>query len=310
MAYHFARFVNNATHIPIGVIVAAWEGTPIRPWTPRDSYEQVLGELRNEGLIDNSFYTKRTALTKPHKGRPRSAGSIYNGMINPIKGYSARGFLWYQGCTNKSDFTIYNRLQAAMVARWRADWGDTEAKMPFYYVLIAPYVRHANTYMRGYFVENQASATKIIPNCKFASAETYGSKVCIHPADKRPISRQLAMHAMNDIYGIEGIKAGVPEIVNIKLENRKYIVEFTPGKGLMTPPYEDVLGFEVAGEDRIFHPAKAKLKGDKIVVSVPEEVTEPQSLRYSFRDYDVGNVRSRFGFPLIPFRTDKWEYQK
>ncbi|MBO5860179.1 MAG: sialate O-acetylesterase, partial [Alistipes sp.] len=67
---------------------------------------------------------------------------------------------------------------------------------------------------------------------------------------------------------------------------------------------------EVAGEDRIFHPAKAKLKGDKIVVSVPEEVTEPQSLRYSFRDYDVGNVRSRFGFPLIPFRTDKWEYQK
>ena len=310
VAYHFARFVNDATHIPMGVIVAAWEGTPIRPWTPRDSYEQVLGELLKEGVINNDLYAKRTAYSKPHKGRPTCAGAIYNGMINPIKGYAARGFLWYQGCSNKKDFTFYNRLQAAMVARWRADWGDNEAKMPFYYVLIAPFAKRENTYMRGYFIENQSSAAKIIPNCKFASAETYGSKECIHPADKRPISRQLAMFAMSDYYGIEGINAGVPEIVNIKLEDRKYTVEFTTGKGLMTPPYEAVAGFEVAGEERVFYPATAKLRGDKIEVNVPQEVAEPQSLRYSFRDYDIGNVRSRFGFPLIPFRTDSWEFQK
>ena len=222
---------------------------------------------------------------------------------------------------NRELFTIHSykngflpqfrdHLQAAMVSRWRADWGDSEAKMPFYYVLIAPYARGENSYMRGYFIENQASAAKIIPNCKFASAETYGSKECIHPADKRPISRQLAMLAMSDLYGIEGINAGVPEIVNIKLEGNKYIVEFEHGKGLMTPPYEAVAGFEVAGEDKLFYPAKAKLRGDKIEVTVPQEITSPQSLRYSFRDYDIGNVRSRFGFPLIPFRTDSWEFQK
>ena len=95
------------------------------------------------------------------------------------------------------------------------------------------------------------------------------------------------MLAMSDLYGIEGINAGVPEIVNIKLEGNKYIVEFAHGKGLMTPPYEAVAGFEVAGEDKLFYPAKAKLRGDKIEVTVPQEITSPQSLRYSFRDYDT-----------------------
>ena len=311
IAYFFAEYVNDALQIPVGVIVSAWGGTSIRPWMPRDCHKATLGDLLAKGVITEEMYNYRTSELAPgRKGYPQNAGTLYNGMIHPIRGYAARGFLWYQGCSNKKDFTFYNRLQAAMVARWRADWGDNEAKMPFYYVLIAPFAKRENTYMRGYFIENQSSAAKIIPNCKFASAETYGSKECIHPADKRPISRQLAMFAMNDLYSIKGINAGVPEIVNIKLENRKYTVEFAPGKGLMTPPYEAVTGFEVAGEDRVFHPAKAKLLGDKIVVAVPKEVTEPHSLRYSFRDYDVGNVRSRFGFPLIPFRTDKWEYQK
>ena len=306
VAYHFAHTLNTATEIPTGVIVVAWEGTPIRPWTPRDSYEKVLGELEKEGVVDNDLYTKRTAYSKPHKGRPTCAGAIYNGMINPIKGFASRGFLWYQGCSNKRDFRFYNRLQSTMVARWRAEWGDTDAKMPFYYVLIAPYARGENGYTRGYFVENQASVAKITPNCTFASAETYGSKVCIHPSNKRPIGQQLAMLAMSNTYNIKGIEAGVPEVVNISLSEQKYIVEIAPNKLLTTPPHEAVTGFEVAGKDRVFHTATAKIVGNTIEVYIPQEVSSPQSLRYSFHDYGEGNIRNNEGFPLIPFRTDDW----
>ena len=310
IAYHFAHIVNNATNIPMGVVVAAWEGTPIRPWTPRDSYEKALGELVNEGVVSKEMYDLRTAYSKSYKGRPTCAGSLYNGMIHPIKGFAARGFLWYQGCTNKKDHKFYNRLQAAMVARWRAEWGDTEAKMPFYYVLIAPFLRkdNENNFARGYFVENQASASKIIPNCHYVATEGMGAKEVIHPADKRQVSRQLALLALDRIYGVEGICSGAPEVLKYSLVNRRYTFEFAPEKGIMTPPDEPIKGFEVAGEDRVFYPTTAYFRGGcKIVVRVPAEVATPHAVRYSFREDPESNVRSRFGFPLAPFRTDNWE---
>lgn len=314
IAYFFAQYLNDATQIPVGVIVSAWGGTSIRPWMPRDCHKDALKELLAKGTITEEMYTYRTGDLKPgRKNYPQNAGTLYNGMIHPIRGYAARGFLWYQGCSNKRDYKFYNKLQEAMVARWRAEWGDKDAKMPFYYVLIAPYRNKSkeNTYARGYFVENQALAAKSIPNCNYATTECYGALGNIHPAQKKPVSRQLALLALDNIYGIKGIASGAPELVKTTLSDRKYILEFTHGKGLMTPPGEDAKGFEVAGADKVFYPAKAKLVGYKIVVEVPQEVAEPHSLRYSFYDCPLtSNVSSRFGFPLAPFRTDSWELTK
>lgn len=314
IAYLFAQYVTNATRVPTGVIVSAWGGTAIAPWMPRDCHHQTLKELLDKGVINSEIYNYRTGHLKPgRKNFPRNAGTLYNGMIHPIRGYAARGFLWYQGCSNKRDYWFYDKLQAAMVARWRAEWGDTEAKMPFYYVLIAPF-RRANkveSYARGYFIENQAQAAKLTPNSDFAATECFGALGNIHPAEKQPVSRQLALLALENIYGVKGIDAGVPELKKTTLANRQYTLEFAKGKGLMVPPYEEVNGFEVAGADKVFYPAKAKLAGDKIIVDVPNEVAAPHSLRYSFSDCPLtSNVMSRFGFPLAPFRTDKWELVK
>jgi sialate O-acetylesterase len=314
IAYFFAQYVNDATQIPVGVIVSAWGGTAIRPWMPRDCHRETLKELLSKQIITEEIFNYRTRELKPgRKGYHNNAGTLYNGMINPICGYAARGFLWYQGCSNKRDYKFYNKLQEAMVARWRAEWGDKEAKMPFYYVLIAPYRNKLkdNTYARGYFVENQILAAKSIPNCNYAVTECYGALGNIHPAEKKPVSRQLALLALDNIYGIKGIIPGAPELVKTTLSDRKYILEFAHGKGLMTPSQEGAKGFEVAGADRIFYPAKARLIGDKIVVEVPQEVAEAHSLRYSFSDCPTtSNISSRFGFPLAPFRTDSWELSK
>ena len=134
----------------------------------------------------------------------------------------------------------------------------------------------------------------------------------IDQAVKESLQRNSAQKTeLHLVYGIKGIVSGAPELVNITLSERKYTLEFAHGKGLITPPYEEVRGFEIAGKDRVFYPANAKLAGDKIVVDVPQEVTEAQSLRYSFSDCPLtSNVMSRFGFPLAPFRTDSWELVK
>lgn len=307
IAYFFAQYVNDFTHIPVGVIFSAWGGTAISPWMPRDCHAEAL-----KGLVSDKEYEYRTGQIKPHKGRPRTAGTLFNGMINPIKGYAARGFLWYQGCTNKNDNTFYDKLQAAMVERWRTEWGDTEDKMPFYYVLIAPFLRNGteNGFSRGYFVENQAKAAKAVPNSAYACTEGLGGGACIHPAKKKQVSRQLALLALDNIYGIKSIDSGVAEVVKTTLKEDKYIVEFTKGKHLMVPPGEDAMGFEVAGEDRVFHPAKATVWNNTVTVYVPKEVTTPLSLRYSFRDNPVSNIHTHLGFPVAPFRTDDWELSK
>ena len=195
IAYFFAQYVNDAIQIPVGVIVSAWGGTSIRPWMPRDCHKATLKELLAKGTITEEMYNYRTGDLQPgRKGYPQNAGTLYNGMIHPFRGYAARGFLWYQGCSNKKDYKFYNKLQEAMVARWREEWGDKEAKMPFYYVLIAPYrsKRKDDTYARGYFVENQASAAKSIPNCNYATTECYGALGNIHPAEKKP-ARKLSL---------------------------------------------------------------------------------------------------------------------
>lgn len=307
IAYFFAEYITDAIDVPVGVIVSAWGGTEIRPWTPRDNYEAAL-----KGLVSDEEFAKLTAKIDRYKGRPRTAGALYNGMIHPFKGFAARGFLWYQGCADARNCIYYDKLQAAMVASWRQMWGDTEAKMPFYYVLIAPYHYGAKAegFYRGYFVENQAKAAKITPNSAYASTEGLGAGPIIHPAEKKPVSRQLALLALDRTYGMQGIKSGSPEVKNITKAEGKYIVEFEKGKNLLTPPGEAVCGFEIAGEDQIFYPASAKVAGDRIIVNIPAEVAQPAALRYSFRNGSMSNVRSKFGFPLIPFRTDDWTVQK
>ena len=132
----------------------------------------------------------------------------------------------------------------------------------------------------------------------------------IHPAQKRPVGKQLAMLALDHIYGFEDIVSGAPELKKITLKDGKYVIDFTSGRYLLVPPLEEVKGFEVAGEDRVFYPATARLSGNRIIVNIPSQVASPQSVRYSFRDDPISNVSSGFDFPLAPFRSDDWELVK
>lgn len=306
VAYFFAKNLTTALQVPVGLIITDWGGTDIECWMSRETYSQSM-----QSVLTPEQIQKRLAYESSNKNHPSKSACLYNAMIAPIAGYAAKGFLWYQGCNNaKHAYTYYDKMQQAMVQQWRSEWGDTKNEMPFYYVLIAPHTYHKDPMgeRRPFFVLNQMNAARITPNSAYAVTETLGAGTCIHPPKKKEISDQLANLALVETYGkFTGI-AHAPLLKSWELEGRNYFLHYDHS---LIPAYTDlaeIKGFEIAGEDRVFYPAKAVIvKGRTVKVETPAEVAEPKSLRYAFRNVPDCNLTNRFGFPAPPFRSDDWE---
>ena len=306
IAYFFAEYLTDILGMPVGLLISDWGGSSIDAWMPKDLEMSVASENSSNESVEARI--ARFDVYENHR-----VAHLYNGMITPVMGYTAKGFLWYQGCTNKGDITLYDRLQSAMVARWREDWGDSDNSMPFYYCTIAPFVYgDAQRFDRGYFVENQMHAAAITPNSDYVCTEAFSPVIdCIHPRQKKEVSRQFALLAASKTYGIKvGVEVGCPVFKEMAVKDDgeiELVFDNCPGGGLFTTDYtRNVKGIEVAGEDKVFHPAEARTRDNKILVKACPEVPNPVAVRYSFRNFDEANVVSRSGFPLPPFRTDDW----
>lgn len=301
VAYFFARRLAVGLDVPVGIIVTCWGGSAIEAWTPEDVLLKAL-----EGRISKETIEKKLARKK--EDGPVAVATLYNGMIHPLFPYAAKGFVWYQGCTNLDDFTHYDLMQQAMVECWRKGWEDDENSMPFHFVTIAPYrYDDADRPTRGYFVENQLHSLKLIPNSYAAITETLGDEACIHPAKKQPVADQIALNALSENYGLENIFVGYPVMTGYSVQNDKIRIEFKAWDGLQ--PYFDrqIKGFEIAGADKVFHPAFATVvPWETAVVVYSPEVPEPVAVRYSFHNYCESNFTNNYGIPVPPFRTDDW----
>ncbi|MBQ2451879.1 MAG: sialate O-acetylesterase [Bacteroidales bacterium] len=305
LAYFFGKNIANALQVPVGLVITDWGGTDIECWMSRETYTHSMQNVRTQEQIE-----KRLAYESSNKKHPSRVACLYNAMIAPIAGYAAKGFVWYQGCNNaKHCYTYYDKMQQAMVQQWRSEWGDMDNKMPFLYVLIAPHAYHRDPMgeRRPFFVLNQMNAAVITPNSAYAVTETLGAGSCIHPPKKIEIADQLAHHALIGTYGKDTGMKEAPIVKSCILKGRTYEVEYHTSVCPAYADLEEVKGFEVAGADRVFYPAKAKVNYRTVIVEVPAEVAEPQSLRYAFRNVPDCNLTNRYGFPAPPFRTDDWE---
>ena len=206
VAYFFAHELSHEVDYPIGVITAGWGGSRVEAWMPM----AALREIATEEQIKHT-----------HTLHHITPSELYCGMIAPIRKYNAKGFLWYQGEANLGyqsldylgDIDHYDRMLARMVKQWREDWGDTDNKMPFYYVMIPSYY-----YCHSYtdttlplFVECQERAMDIIPNSGMAATTDLGDATCLHPAKKFEIGERLAALAMAQTYGCTGFEAKAPQ---------------------------------------------------------------------------------------------------
>ena len=299
-AYFFAKRIYDVLGVPVGIINASWGGTPIRSWM---SHEVLEAEFASE--IDLSHYKKGEL----SKRSPQSCGgALYNGMLKSLIPFTAKGFLWYQGCADRNKPELYTRLQPAFVQMLRKDWQND--KMPFYFTQIAPYRYEDPMGRNGAFMMwAQAQTLKTIPYSGMATTHDAGELACIHPANKKAVGDRLAYLALANDYGVKGIEAKAPMPKNIKFENGAAYVDFECGEMGISPINKELSGcFELAGADKVFYPAVAIIQKDRRSIKVTSSyVSAPVAVRYGMRNWSEALLFNNFGIPASPFRSDNWE---
>jgi sialate O-acetylesterase len=232
---------------------------------------------------------------------------LYNAMINPLLPYTIQGAIWYQGESNISRAHQYESAFQTMIKDWRHQWelGD----FPFLFVQLSTYGSTNNNSNNGStWAELREAQSKAlaIQNTGMAVTTDIGDPADIHPKNKQDVGKRLAIIALHDTYKKKGEYMG-PLYESMKVVGDSVIISFThTGTGLNIKNGDGFLkGFEIAGADKKFHGAKARIFGNKIIVR--QENVKPVAVRYNWvDDASAGNLFNGEHFPAAPFRTDDW----
>ena len=296
-AYFFAKYLQNVIDVPVGIIETDWGGSTIEAWMSEQTIrEGFAGEFNLDHLAGAPVDPKRVH---------QEPCLLYNGQVHALAPYSIGGMLWYQGESNRGRPEQYVRLQTAYVRMMRELFQSPDA--PFYFVQIAPYkYGNPDDWTNGYFYEAQQKTLGTIPNSGMAATVDIGEFGTIHPCRKADVGKRLAMLALQHKYGVGGIDADAPVFKSVKYEDGAAEVTFDAGPLGINPMGRELGGFELAGPDKVFYPAKAIRKTNNSVVVTCENVSDPVAVRYCFRNWGEGSVFNAFGIPVLPFRTDDW----
>ena len=213
--------------------------------------------------------------------------------------------MWYQGESNRDNADLYQSLMPAFVADLRAKWGRGE--LPFYFVQIAPFnYEGADGTSAARLREVQLQNMKDISNSGMVTTMDVGHPVFIHPVDKETVGNRLAYWALAQTYGMKGFGYAPPVYKSMEIQENKIYINFDNAQRGLSPMWTSLKGFEIAGEDKVFYPAKATLQqnGKSVVLESPQ-VEIPIAARYNWADCPNGNLYSPSGVPVGPFRTDK-----
>ena len=300
-AYFFAKKLYDVLQIPIGIINVSWGGTPIEAWMNPELLKKEFASQVKLGHLDTKVW--------PEKHPYQAAGVLYNGMMHSVVKYTAKGFIWYQGCANRKKFELYKRLQPAFVQMLRNEWENQN--MGFYFTQIAPYGyndKDPQSRYAGYMMWAQAQTLDLIPHSGMAATHDAGELACIHPADKKTVGDRLAYLALSNDYGYDLIDADPPVYESFEVKDGEALVKFKVGDKGLCPISTELDGFELAGEDGVFYPAKARVHKDRKILRVRcPEVPDPVAVRYGMWNWSEATVYNCSGIPVSPFRTDNWK---
>lgn len=295
--YYFGRLLNETLRVPVGLILSAWGGSPVEAWM-------------NEDML-RAFPEVKIPRTKANiKEENRTPTTLYQAMISPIVGLTIKGIVWYQGESNYDRASSYAEMFRTMVAGWRKNWAQKDT-IPFYYCQIAPFdystfAKEGQKFINSaYLREAQAKAETLIPKSGMAVLLDVGYKGGIHPAKKQIAGERLALHVLTKDYGLKGVSADSPLYKEIEINGDTVIVSFERTQMWITANNSESKLFTVAGEDHVFHPAKAWVVRSKMYVK-SDLVKNPVAVRYAFDNYVEGDLFSTEGLPVSSFRSDNW----
>lgn len=333
-AYYFAKNLQPESKVAIGLINSSVGGTRIEAWMSRNAIEKI-SELKSElELQDKNLgqykaaieeYEKRTnewqdasekakqqGLPVPEKPQqpklplnPNSLSVLYNGMVAPVAKFPVKGFLWYQGEANtRKNPQLYGVLLSALIDDWKNSW---KQQLPFIFVQLPNIGKPVETWENNNWAILRESQLEVLRKQNTAMAITIdiGEANNIHPKNKQEVGRRLALAALGTVYGKKIVYSG-PIYSGMNIEGNKIRLKFAHiGSGLIAKDSDTLNGFVIAGEDKNFVKAQAKIENDTVVVW-SETIEKPVAVRYAWAGNPVCNLYNKEGLPASPFRTDQW----
>jgi len=342
--YFFAKEMHRALDVPVGVIDSSLGWSPGEAWVPTSVLESspITKPIidRQRGLAGQfesleSDYQKQLALWKAHRSeiqakekanpagttqpaddlgpRPRRVFGIdprlrpsepYNAMMAPLIPFRIAGVVWYQGETNAVRAEQYRTLLPLLIAHYRKMFQS--ADLPFGIVQLPNHVNKDVAYDTSWaeMRESQLLTHRAVPHTGLIVTFDIGESNNIHPGNKRDVGARLAKWALTEVYGRPGEPSG-PLFKSAAVDSGSIKITFDHADSGLLSREDELKGFTIAGEDRNFVPANAKIEGKQIVISSPS-VSKPVAVRYAWGDDPVGTLMNGSKLPASPFRTDDW----
>jgi len=333
VAYYFGRKLHGELKVPIGLVHASWGGSVAEAWTRLETLMsrpelkpivEDIDSLAAHHMEEKARYEKKLAAWRkareenlpppPYPRAPRGPGErdypsgLFNAMIAPMIPYGIAGVIWYQGESNAVRAYQYRTLFPAMIRDWRRAWGQGD--FPFLFVQLANWETETIPAEDGWgswpeLREAQLMTLAGVPNTGMAVTIDIGDPENIHPKNKRDVGHRLALNALALAYGRRVAGSG-PIYTSMFRDGRMIRIRFRHvDRGLIAGSMQPLTGFEIAGEDRVFHEAEARIEGNEVCV-FSDEVPEPVAVRYGWDDNPQCNLYNTAGLPASPFRTDDW----
>ena len=335
--YYFGVALLKELNVPVGLLNSSYGGSQAEAWTPVDylnaseelrptverakiwdaerpqvksDYEAALKKWRDESEKAKAA----GARPSPSPAVPdalreyRVASSIYDGMMAPLIPYALRGALWYQGESNEARAQQYGILLPTMIRAWRERWG--QGNFPFGIIQLPNYRQVKNEPADeawSHIREAQRRTAASTPNTGLIVTIDLGEANDIHPKNKLDVGKRMALWALANTYQRKIIDSG-PTYRNAKVAGAKIILTFADAsQGLRLRDGDKLDEFAIAGADKKWHWANAKITGKNKVEVWSDAVMQPLAVRYAFNNNPKHpNLTNETGLPASPFRTDDW----
>jgi sialate O-acetylesterase len=335
-SYFFGRELHKVRKVPVGLLVTAWGGTRIEPWTPLEGFAAVpackpiaerlvsadpASPVHKEKLetylkAQEAWIAKARETMQASQspavpplfpgellpfGNHQEPAMLFNGMVRPILGMGIRGAIWYQGESNRGEGLLYAEKTKALIGGWRQRWGQGD--FPFYVVQLAPFNYGGSVTALPEIWEAQTQAAREIPNSGMAVINDIGRLGDIHPPNKQEVGRRLALLALARTYEQKDLVCEGPVFKELKTEGKSMRVVFanTAGK-LDTRDGKAPDWFEIIGAGTDYVKADAVIDGDSIVLTAAG-VDKPVGVRFAWHQSAEPNLKNGAGLPASAFRA-------
>lgn len=307
VAYAFAYNLQKELNVPIGIICNAIGGSPTQSWISRELMESThqTVDLLNDtwaNPLTDSWVAKRKfknfgtfkKVDTPAR-HPYDPTLLFDAGILPLTNFTIKGVIWYQGESNAEQIDLHTHLFTMLVNDWRMQWRKPE--MPFYFVQLSSIERPS----WGKFRDSQRKLLAI-PNTGMAVSSDVGHPTNVHPKQKWIVGKRLSNIALAKTYNIDVPYSG-PLLDFVNVNNDKLEVHFIFSEGLKTSDNNPVKDIQIAGTNKVFVPALAKIENNRLLVW-SDKIENPRYVRYGYTPYSQGNLANQYNLPASTFSNE------